>query len=180
MSQQSYPGDPPDVWAEAAVVIQAEHDADIRLEARGLAVAEMADVSFTERLAALVEGQEVAVLIRGGTRLAGRVVGRGIDHVMIRGSVDTVVPVHAIASITDVPRVLHNEAGQRYVRTWRSVVRDWFGEQIQVSASGVVHSGHVSWIGKDHLSIRSPAQTGELADITIAWEFVDALTRRIK
>lgn len=180
MSGESYPADPPDVWAEAALVIQAEHDADIRLEARGLAVAEMADVSFTERLAALAEGQEVTVLIRGGTRLSGRVIGRAIDHVTIGGSGDTVVPAHAIASIIDAPRVLHIESEQHHVRTWRSVMRDWLGEAIDVRTSGVVHSGHIRWIGKDHLSIRSLSDAGDHAEITIVWEFVDAVTRRIR
>ena len=44
------------LWAEAVGAVQADHDVDIRLEARGLVVAEMADVTFADRMAAVQPG----------------------------------------------------------------------------------------------------------------------------
>jgi hypothetical protein len=178
MSPKSHPADPPDVWAEAAIAIQAEQDADIRLEARGLAVAEMADVTFAERLAALIEGEQVTVILRRGTRVSGRVIHPAPDHLLIADSFETLVPVHAIAAITDVPRVLHTESqGKSRPRGWRSVLRGWWGETIQVNAAGAVHTGKLTWIGKDHLSIRSLVDHDD--DVTIPWQHIDAISQQV-
>jgi hypothetical protein len=168
---------PHPLWVEAAGVVQADHDVDVRLEARGLAVAEMADVTFSERLAAVQPGSQVAVFVRSEERLTGMVVHSGEDFLVLRAPQPVLIPVNAVVGISSLPRVLHDEPTTTTQRartvTWRSILRELLGEPMQVEADGVRHVGRLAWVGADHVSLMSEVQT--CVEATIRWAAIDAV-----
>lgn len=168
---------PHPLWVEAAGVVQADHDVDVRLEARGLAVAEMADVTFAERLAAVQPGSQVAITIRSEERITGIVELTGEDFLALRAAQLLLIPVNSIAAISYLPRVLHDEPTTTSPRartaTWRSVLRELLGESMQIEANGVRHLGRLTWVGADHVSLMSEGLT--CVEVTIRWAGVDAV-----
>jgi hypothetical protein len=165
------------LWVEAAGVVQADHDVDVRLEARGLVVAEMADVTFAERLAAVQPGSQVTVLIRSGERLTAMVVHSGEDFLVLRAAQFFLIPANAIVGISSLPRVLHDEPTTTTQRartvTWRSILRELLGESMQIEANGVRHLGRLTWVGADHVSLTSEGPG--CVEVTIRWARIDAV-----
>ena len=172
----------PSPWLEAAAAVQCDLDQDVRLEARGLAVAEMADVRMHERLVATHAGFQVSVVVRGGRRLSGRLLRVGADFICIRARSSIVVPTDAIVGIGRLPRVLHQQHARQAVSevSWRSHLRDMLGNVLHVSATGMDVSGRLMWVGHDHLSIDTRSVDSqvdkEMAELTIPWLRVDAIT----
>lgn len=177
MASAEMPHPPHPLWVEAAGIVQADHDADVRLEARGLAVAEMADVTFGERIAALLPGSHVAVLIRNQERMTGKVAQSGADFLVLRAPQPVLIPVSVISTVSSLPRVLHDEStttrGVRTV-TWRSILRELLGETMQIDASGVRHAGRLTWVGADHVSLMTEGATR--VEVTIRWSRIDLVS----
>jgi len=171
---------PPAVWVEAAGAVQADDDADVRLEARGLAVAEMADVTFAERLAALPIGTRVAVSQEASARTTGTVVVSARDYLIVRSNRHVLIPSAAVVAISPVPRVLHEESSASPVgsrsRSWQSILRDLMGESVQIATRGLEHSGWLTWVGADHVSIRVTSNASVATDVTIPWARVESIT----
>jgi len=169
---------PHPLWVEAAGLVQADHDLDVRLEARGLAIAEMADVTFAERMAAVQPGSQVAITIRSEEGITGIVELTGEDFLILRAPGPRVIPVDAIAGISSLPRVLHDEHTTTPQRarsvTWRSIMRELLGESIQIQASRVHHTGRLTWVGVDHVSLASESPTCD--EVTIRWARIDSVT----
>ena len=165
------------LWVEAVGAVQADHDVDIRLEARGLVVAEMADVTFADRMAAVQPGSQVAITIRGGERITGIVELTGADFLVLRAPGPRVVPVNAIAGTSSLPRVLHEERTTTPPRartvTWRSIMRELLGESIQIESSGTHFTGRLTWVGADHVSLTSEGP--DCVEVTIRWDRLDSV-----
>lgn len=167
---------PHPLWVEAAGVVQADHDVDVRLEARGLVVAEMADVTFAERLSAVVTDAQSTVVTRSGDRFSGMVIHAAKDCVVLRAPHPVMIPVGAIAAVASLPRVLHEEtttAPSARRATWRSVLRELLGESVHVNAGGVRYSGRVTWVGADHVSLLREAPSAD--EVTIRWVRIDSI-----
>lgn len=165
------------LWVEAAGIVQADHDADVRLEARGLAVAEMADVTFAERIAALRNRSQVTVVIRHEERISGIVEQSGGDSLVLRAPHPVLIPINAITVIWSLPRVLHDEPTTTTQRartvTWRSIMRELLGESLQIQARGICHTGRLTWVGADHVSLTSEGPTR--VEVTIRWSQIDSV-----
>lgn len=164
------------LWVEAVGIVQADHDVDVRLEAHGLAVAEMADVTFPERMTALQPGSQVTVLVRSEERLTGTVVYSGEDSLVLRAPHPVLIPAEAVAAISSVPRVLHDvwtTTQKARIATWRSILRELLGESMCIEASGVRHMGRLTWVGADHVSLSSEGPTS--VEVTIRWAGIDSV-----
>lgn len=164
------------LWVEAAGIIQAEQDVDVRLEARGLAVAEMADVTFAERLAAVVAHSQLNVVTRGKDHFSGIVTHADRDCVVLRAPHPVMIPAGAIAAVSSLPRILHEEttttpSARR--ATWHSILRDLLGEPVHINTGGVRYSGRLSWVGADHVSVLREAPNAE--EVTIGWVRTDSI-----
>ena len=174
--------DVPSPWLEAAAAVQCDLDHDVRLEARGLVVAEMADVRMHERLAVMRPQSPVTVVVRGGRRLTGRLLHVGSDFIVVGAAAAVVVPLDAIVGIGRLPRVLHEERAHQVVAgvSWRSFLRDMLGEVLRVSASGMDVAGRLTWVGCDHLSIAARSFDDRIdaqsVEVTIPWSRVDVIT----
>lgn len=155
-------------WLEAAGVVQSDQDADVRLEARGLMVAEMAEVEITERWLATRPGQLVRVLLRGGTWISGRIDIAAADHLVVANSSHLVLPRHAICAFSSLPRVLHHVPGVS--PSWRSTLRDHLARSIVVTVESHTAQGRLTWVGRDHISIE--CEDGEL---TVPWWAIDSV-----
>lgn len=153
-------------WIEAAGVVQSDQDADLRLEARGLMVAEMAEVDLVDRLLATRPGRNIRVLSRDGTWLSGRVQFAAVDHLVLDCRPRMIVPTHAICALASLPRVLHHDPVVS--SSWRSTLRDHLGTTITVSVARQTHQGRVTWVGRDHISIE-----GADGELTVAWPAID-------
>lgn len=171
------------LWAEAAAAVQADDDADVRHEARGLAVAEMADVTFAERVQAMPIGSDVKVAVLDHGWMSGGLVCRGTDFLIVRARRDVLIPTHAIVAVTLLPRVLHAEPPAGTVpraRTWRSLLRELLGETIGICAPGFEQAGRLTWVGADHLSIegqrRAEHSDASADDVTIPWMRTHSVT----
>ena len=165
------------LWVEAAGVVQADHDVDVRLEARGLVIAEMADVTFAERMAAVQPGAQVTITSRSEERFTGIVALTGEDFFVLRAPGPRVIPVCAIAGIASLPRVLHDERTTTHQRartvTWRSIMRELLGETMQIESSGAHHTGRLTWVGADHVSLTSEGP--DSVEVTIRWDRLDSV-----
>lgn len=160
----------PAPWAEAAAVLQAEQDADVHQEARDLAVAEMAAVTLTDRISALSPSASVEIALVDSWTVVGEVEHATSDHLLLRDVQGPVLlPAHAIASISSLPHVMHDDATKPVRTTWRSVLREYFGRGLHVSFGTPVRTinGSLSWVGRDHLSIRT-----ERDEVTCSWSAV--------
>lgn len=156
------------MWTEAAGVVQSDQDADVRLQAQGLMVAEMADVELAERWLATRRGHAIRVLVRGGSWIRGRIEVAAIDHLVLDGSRRLIIPGHAVLAVASLPRVLHHE---RAVGTsWRSTLRNHLGTPIVVTVGAQTPQGRLSWVGRDHISVDHV--DGEL---TMPWSAVDSV-----
>ena len=157
----------PAPWAEAAVVLQAEQDAEVHQEARELAVAEMAAVTLADRLTALGPGFPVAITLADSSTVIGEVDHATGDYLLLRDTRGLVLlPVHAIASISSLPHVMHNDATKPVRTTWRSVLREYLGRELHVSlgTSARTVTGSLVWVGRDHLSVRTDRD-----EVTCSW-----------
>ncbi len=168
-------------WAEAAVVLQAEQDAEVHEEARELALAEMAAVTLSDRITALRPGSKVKAMITDASAVSGFVESAAPDHLLVNdGRERILLPLHAIAGITGAPRVMHDDATAPIglpIRspihsTWRSVLRECLAREIQLSigAAGRTITGALTWVGNDHLSIRDGRD-----EVTCPWSAVCAV-----
>jgi hypothetical protein len=160
------------LWGEAAGLIQAEVDADVYLEAQGLMVAEMADVTLAERIAAVESGQPLQVELAGGEVLRGLAVGGASDLCQLQvGSSRVIIPVHAVSVVSPLPRVLHSD--DRPHRSWRSTMRSFLGYPIHVMTPSGLYIGRLGWVGNDHISLASSHADHE--EVTIAWTAVERI-----
>ncbi len=184
------------LWSEAALAASAEESLDVRWEARGLMVAEMADVRLADRLAALALGTPTQVVSRRGSRLTGEVVAVGIDHVILDGNSTILIPHGAIliphgaiGLISALPRVLRDDSSQENSahqknanegaslprvsgrRTWRSVLQEFLGERIALDTSVQHISGCLTWVGHDHISINHDDDS----ELTVPWWVVESI-----
>ena len=186
------------LWSEAALAASAEESLDVRWEARGLMVAEMADVHLADRLAALPLGARISVVNRRGDRLTGDVAAVGTDHLILDGSPTLLIPHGAIGLIGALPRVLRDDSQREDSarddsaredsarddsgrvansaprvcgkRTWRSVLQECLGERIAIETAVQRISGHLTWVGHDHLSINDDDDH----EVTVPWRVVEA------
>lgn len=164
------------LWVEAAGIVQSDHDVDVRLEARGLAVAEMADVTFAERLSAVVADSQMSVVTRDGDHFSGIVIHADKDCVVLRAPHPLMIPAGAIAAVSSLPRVLHEESTttpRAQSATWRSILRESLGELVHINIGGVRYSGRVTWVGADHVSVLREAPNAK--EVTIRWVRIDAI-----
>lgn len=155
-------------WVEAAGVVQADQDVDLRLEARGLMVAEMAEVDLVDRLLATEPGRRIRVLLRDGTWHGGLVEFAAVDHLVLDCRPRLILPGHAICAVASLPRTLHREPAARPL--WRSTLRDHLGTTIMLSIGQQAMQGRLTWVGRDHISVQRA--DGEL---TVAWAAVDSV-----
>ena len=72
-----------DLWREAAGRVQADQDINVLMEARGLMIAEMRDVTAIDRRMALVAGDSMRLAVRGLRWLSGRLVSQAADYLAI-------------------------------------------------------------------------------------------------
>ncbi len=164
------------LWEEAAGRVQSDEDIDVLLEARGLMVAEMGDVTATDRRQAIDAGAPVHLGLRGGSWLQASVVCHFADHVLLasraRPRERIVVPEHAIIGFVDLPRVLHAEmpTGNAKDESWQSTLRGLLGHGITIEMGSVILAGQLSWVGRDHLTVDT-----ERGSITCMWRAVDVL-----
>ena len=156
------------IWTEAAGVVQSDQDAEVRLEARGLMVAEMAEVELAERWLATPHGQEIRILVRSGTWVRGRIDFAARDHLVLDCPRPLVLPGHAICAVTSLSRVLHHEPAVG--ASWRTTLRDHLGTTIIVTVGAHTPHGRLIWVGRDHISIDH--EDGEL---TLPWASVDSV-----
>lgn len=142
-------------WAEAAALVQADIDAAIHDEARGLVVAEMADVRLHERLQALSPRQGVEITTIAGGRFEGRVTSLGCDHLVLEcADMSVVVALTAIAVLRALPRVIHDESAPvASGGSWRHALRAALGVDVSVDTSVTCVRGRLSWVGHDHLDV---------------------------
>ena len=159
------------VWTEAAGVVQSDQDADLRLEARGLMVAEMAEVELAERWLATRRGHRIRVLVRGGTWVRGRINFAAADHLVVDCPARLILPRHAICAVASLPHVLHQDPAPS--GSWRSTLRDHLGTAITVTVGGQTPQGRLTWVGRDHISIDQA--DGEL---TVRWPAIDSVAIR--
>lgn len=167
---------PHPLWVEAAGIVQADRDVDVRLEARGLVVAEMADVSFAERLSAVVNDSQSTVVTRNGDRFSGMVIHADKDCVVLRAPHPIMIPAGAIAAVSSLPRVLHEETTTTPsppTATWHSILRDLLGESLHINTGGVRYSGRMTWVGADHVSLLG--ETPNAKEVTIRWVRIDSI-----
>lgn len=175
------------LWSEAALAASAEESLDVRWEARGLMVAEMADVHLADRLAALPLRTRISVVNRRGDRLTGDVAAVGTDHLILDGSPTLLIPHGAIGLIGALPRVLRDDSQREDSarddsareansaprvcgkRTWRSVLQEFLGERIAIDTAVQRISGHLTWVGHDHLSINDDDDH----EVTVPWRVVE-------
>ncbi len=168
-------------WVEAAAVLQAEQDVEVHEEARELALAEMAAVTLSDRITALGPGATVTATITDASTGNGVVESCAPDHLLLAdGRERILLPLHAIASITGLPRVMHEDATAPIgspVRppihsTWRSVLRECFARMIQVRLASPARTitGALTWVGNDHLSLRDGRD-----EVTCSWPAVCAV-----
>ena len=168
------------LWWEAQAAVQCDLDEDVRAEAQGLAVAEMADVHLSERWAAIRPGAPLAVLVRGGHRYEGELVRAGSDFVLLRESSDYLVPAAAIVCVFAAPRVLHTDtAASLAPSSWRSVLRDRLGESVHVIADRREFTGLLTWVGHDHVTLAQRIGDERAVDLSIAWSHVDVVTAEV-
>ena len=163
----------PAAWVEAAGVVQSDHDADLRLEARGLMVAEMAEVDLVDRLLATEPGRRIRVLLRDGTWHRGSVHFAALDHLVLDSRPRMIVPGHAVCAVASLPRTLHREpaAGP----SWRSTLRDHLGTTIILSIGQQTAQGRLTWVGRDHISVE-----GADGELTVAWSAIDSVTVTVR
>ena len=152
------------VWQEVVGRVQADEDAEVRAEARGLMVAEMAEVVLADRLSAVDRGVVLRVSLRGESSwLSGRVIASGPDFVVLQCAQGWVlVPLHAMKAAQGLPRVLHSVAVTSV--TWQRTMRRVLGMSVAVHLEGTQVNGSLSWVGKDHLSM----DTSE-GEVTLPW-----------
>ena len=164
------------LWADAAVSVQADQDADVRAEAQGLVIAEMADVAFVERIVALGIESEIKVAIRGQGWRRGTVQGRGGDFLVLGDVRDVLHPLEAIVAVESLPRVLHQEQSPTPVaqrsRTRRSLMGDLLGRMLHVSTHDFEVTGLLSWVGADHISLAPSGASQREARVTMPWTHI--------
>lgn len=166
-------------WLEALAIVQSTQDAEIHEEARDLVVAEMAAVTLGDRIGALPPGASIDVILdtTGDVdRIAIGVVESSAPDYLLVGDAHRrlLIPVHAIVAVTPLPQVVHPEQGPRVRGTWRSVLRDHVGSAVLIAArSDRTFSGSLTWVGRDHLSVRA-GLAGEPAhsEVSIPWTAV--------
>ncbi len=162
-------------------MLQAEQDVEVHEEARELALAEMAAVTLGDRITALDPGSAVTATITDTSTVSGVVESGAPDHLLLAdGRERILLPLHAIASITGLPRVMHEDAAAPVgppVRspihsTWRSVLRECFARRIQVRLASPAQTitGRLTWVGNDHLSLRDGRD-----EVTCPWPAVCAV-----
>lgn len=160
-------------WAEAAALVQADVDAEIHDEARGLVVAEMADVRMDERLAALGPGQRTHLVLTNGESCEGDLEELGRDLIVLaRPTEVVVVPLSAIAVIDSAPRVMHEESadGPRGA-SWRYTLRNFLGAWVSASVGATRVSGQLTWVGHDHIDVAV-----EGSRLSVMWQAVSAVS----
>ena len=164
------------LWQEAAGRVQSDEDIDVLLEARGLMIAEMGDVTVDDRRGAMSQGSQVSLAIRGGTWLSGNAVSSAADHLVLdsrmRSSQRVVVPEHSIIAFADLPRVLHAEVPTSRERreSWQTTLRNSLGKHVAVDMGAETLAGTLTWVGRDHLTLDT-----ERGSITCLWHAVDVL-----
>lgn len=162
-----------DAWAEAMAIVQSEQDADVHDEARGLMVAEMSSVTVCDRLMAKKSGSSVRLATSSGLVISGRIDVSGEDFVVIEdANARHLVAMQAISAIGPLPHVVHNDDSGITRTTWRSILRECFGQDVSVQAQGISESirGRLSWVGHDHLGVDKAG-----TELVIRWPAVTAI-----
>lgn len=180
-----------DLWSEAAAIVRAEHDALVYEEARGLVVAEMSSVTLADRLCAVEPGTSLRVRTLDGTQLRGEAEAAAADHLLLACEQGLqLVPTHAIATISTVPRVAHAESGSSpsaqpaqqalsslsaRATSWRRVLRDFFGYRLSIRVTSAMDGpetidGTLTWVGSDHLGV-----IAEGLEVTVPWGAVTGM-----
>jgi hypothetical protein len=165
-----------DLWREAAGRVQADQDIDVLMEARGLMIAEMRDVTAIDRRMALVAGDSMRLAVRGLRWLSGRLVSQAADYLVLSPSGESLerilVPSHAISIVHDLPRALRIDRPEPLDRElpWNSLLRNLIGHEIRIEIEGESLAGHLNWVGRDHISIGADRDS-----LTCMWSSIDAV-----
>ena len=165
-----------DLWREAAGRVQADQDIDVLMEARGLMIAEMSDVTAVDRRRALVAGDSLRLAVRGGRWLSGRLVSQAADYLVLSPSGETferiLVPSHAISIVHDLPHALRIDRPEPLGRElrWNSLLRNLIGHEIRIEIDGESVAGHLNWVGRDHVSIGAGTDS-----LTCMWSSIDVV-----
>jgi len=166
--------DPVDqLWLEAAGRVQSDNDIDVQIEARGLIVAEMGDVTAADRWQALAAAAPVRITLRSGQSISGSLKRGSKEHLVLDGSGwRHLVPAHSIAVVTNLPRVLHDgSAGDNPAAgEWRRELRSALGCRITVWCADRELAGVLTWVGRDHISLANGYESN-----TCMWTAVDAV-----
>lgn len=161
------------LWLEAAGRVQSDDDIDVQIEARGLIVAEMGDVSAADRWQALTAATPIRITLRSGQLISGSLRRASDDHLVLDGSGWLyLVPSHSIAVVTDLPRVLHDGSGasNRTNGGWRRELRSVLGCRITVWCADREFKGVLTWVGRDHISLANGNESN-----TCMWTAVNAV-----
>lgn len=165
-----------DLWREAAGRVQADQDIDVLMEARGLMIAEMSDVTAADRRRALVAGDSLRLAVRGGRWLSGKLVSQAADYLVLSPSGETperiLVPSHAISIVHDLPHALRIDRPEPLGRElrWNSLLRNLIGHEIRIEIDGESVAGHLNWVGRDHVSIGVGTDS-----LTCMWSSIDVV-----
>ena len=167
-------GSPVDqLWLEAAGRVQSDDDIDVQIEARGLIVAEMGDVTAADRWQALSAGTTIQIMLRSGQVISGSLRRRSDNHLMLdNAGWRFVVPTHSIAAVTDLPRVLHDASAESKptIDGSRRELRSALGRRVTVWCANHEIHGVLTWVGRDHISLADGTGSS-----TCIWSAVDAV-----
>lgn len=165
-----------DLWREAAGRVQADQDIDVLMEARGLMMAEMSDVTAVDRRRALVAGGSMRLAVRGRRWLSGRLVSQAADYLVLSGGGESperiLVPSHAISIVHDLPHALRIDRPEPLGRElpWNSLLRDLIGQELRIEIDGESFAGYLNWVGRDHVSIGADRDS-----LTCMWSSIDVV-----
>ena len=145
--------------------LAATDRAELAAEVDERAVAERAGVELASRIAAH-RGRELALVVRGGSRVAGVVRAVAADAVLLDSAgVETLVPSHAIVSADRLER----RVGQRTsveVRLRAATFLRGLAEQggrVLVETTGGRYAGTLTEVGADHLDLAEEGVTRTVA-----------------
>ena len=165
-----------DLWREAAGRVQADQDIDVLMEARGLMIAEMSDVTAIDRRRAVLAGDSMRLAIRGRRWVSGRLVSQAADYIVLSPGVDSLerilVPSHAISIMHDLPHALRVDRPEPLGRelSWNSLLRRLIGHELNIEINGESLAGYLHWVGRDHISIGA-----ERDSLTCMWSSIDVV-----
>ena len=165
-----------DLWREAAGRVQADQDIDVLMEARGLMIAEMSDVTAIDRRREVAAGDSMRLAVRGRRWFSGRLVSQAADYLVLRPGVDSPEPIlvasHAISIMHDMPHALRVDRPEPLDRElpWNPLLRNLIEQELRIEIDGESFAGCLNWVGRDHVSIGADRDS-----LTCMWSSIDVV-----